>query len=40
MPGETIGTTGGDSLVVDGCFAIPLTELAAVHAGTLPALFG
>ena len=40
VPGETIGTTGGDSLVVDGCFAIPLTELAAVHAGTLPALFG
>ena len=39
--GETIGAVGGDSLVVDGCFAIPLTELAAVHGGqTLPALFG
>jgi phosphoribosylformylglycinamidine synthase len=35
-----IGTTGGDSLTVDGCFAIPLAELAAVHARTLPALFG
>jgi phosphoribosylformylglycinamidine synthase subunit PurL len=40
VPGETIGTTGGDGLVADGCFGIPLTELAAVHAGTLPALFG
>ena len=38
--GETIGAVGGDSLVVDGCFAIPLTELAAVHGQTLPALFG
>ena len=40
VPGETIGTVGGDSLVVDGCFAIPLTELAARHGQTLPALFG
>jgi phosphoribosylformylglycinamidine synthase len=35
-----IGSTGGDSLTVDGCFAIPLAELAAVHRRTLPALFG
>ena len=40
VAGETIGTVSGDSLVVDGCFAIPLTELAAVHGQTLPALFG
>jgi len=40
VPGEAIGTVGGDSLVVDGCFAIPLAELAAVHTRTLPALFG
>ena len=40
VAGQTIGTVGGDSLVVDGCFAIPLTELAAVHGQTLPALFG
>ena len=40
VPGQTIGTVGGDSLTVDGWFAIPVTELAAVHAGTLPALFG
>ena len=38
--GETIGAVGGDSLVVDGYLAIPLTELAAVHGQTLPALFG
>ena len=40
VAGETIGAVGGDRLVVDGCFAIPLTELAAVHGQTLPALFG
>jgi phosphoribosylformylglycinamidine synthase II len=40
VAGETIGAVGGDSLVVDGCFAVPLTELAAVHGQTLPALFG
>jgi phosphoribosylformylglycinamidine synthase subunit PurL len=40
VPGQTIGVVGGDSLVVDGCFAIPLAELGAVHAQTLPALFG
>ena len=40
VPAEMLGTTGGDSLAVDGCFEIPLDELAAVHCGTLPALFG
>jgi phosphoribosylformylglycinamidine synthase subunit PurL len=40
MPGDTIGRTGGGALVVEGWFAIPLTELADAHAGTLPALFG
>jgi phosphoribosylformylglycinamidine (FGAM) synthase-like enzyme len=40
VPGQDIGTVGGDSLVVDGCFAVPLTELAAGHGQTLPALFG
>jgi phosphoribosylformylglycinamidine synthase len=40
VPAETLGTVGGDSLVVEGCFEIPLDELAAAHAGTLPALFG
>jgi phosphoribosylformylglycinamidine synthase subunit PurL len=40
VPGQAIGTVGGDSLAVDGWFTIPLTELAAIHTGTLPALFG
>ncbi len=40
VPGVTIGRTGGEDLVVEDWFAIPLAELAAVHAGTLPALFG
>jgi phosphoribosylformylglycinamidine synthase subunit PurL len=40
VPAAAIGSTGGDSLTVDGGFAIPLAELAAVHARTLPALFG
>src|SRR5580692_3914042 len=40
VPGETIGLAGGEDLVVEGWFAIPLAELAAVHAGALPALFG
>jgi phosphoribosylformylglycinamidine synthase subunit PurL len=40
VPGDIIGRTGGDALVVEGSFAIPLTELAAAHTGTLPALFG
>jgi len=40
VPGEVLGTVGGDSLTVQGCFTIPLAELAAVHARALPALFG
>jgi phosphoribosylformylglycinamidine synthase len=40
VPAAAIGSTGGDRLTVDGCFAIPLAELAAVHARALPALFG
>ena len=40
VPAAAIGSAGGDSLTVDGCFAIALAELAAVHTRTLPALFG
>jgi len=40
VPGQDLGTTGGDRLTVTGCFEIPLDELAAGHARTLPALFG
>jgi len=40
VPATAIGSTGGDSLTVEGCFAISLAELAVVHTRTLPALFG
>jgi phosphoribosylformylglycinamidine synthase subunit PurL len=40
VPVEMLGETGGDHLVVDECFEIPLDELAAAHTATLPALFG
>jgi len=40
VPGEVIGRTGGEDLVVRDCFAIPLAELAGVHAAVLPGLFG
>jgi phosphoribosylformylglycinamidine synthase subunit PurL len=38
VPAQVIGTVGGDSLQVAGCFGIPLDELAAAHTGPLPAL--
>jgi phosphoribosylformylglycinamidine synthase subunit PurL len=40
VPSQDIGTTGGDSLTVTDCFSVPLDELGAGHARTLPALFG
>ena len=40
VPAGTIGAVGGTSLDVDGCFTVPLAELAAAHGGTLPAIFG
>jgi phosphoribosylformylglycinamidine synthase len=40
VPTRAIGRTGGDTVAVEGCFEIPLAELAAAHEGTLPALFG
>jgi phosphoribosylformylglycinamidine synthase subunit PurL len=40
VPAEALGRVGGGSLAVDGCFEIPLDELAAAHADPLPALFG
>ena len=40
VPAAAIGTTGGDSLAVAGCFTVGLDELAAVHTGTLPGIFG
>jgi phosphoribosylformylglycinamidine synthase II len=40
VPGEVLGRTGGQALVVDGQFTISLAELAQAHEGTLPAIFG
>ena len=40
VPVQELGVAGGDSLVVQGSFDIPVDELAAAHRGTLPALFG
>ena len=35
-----LGRTGGDAMEVAGQFSVPLAELAEVHRGALPALFG
>jgi phosphoribosylformylglycinamidine synthase subunit PurL len=40
VPALTLGTVGGDSLDVRGCFSVPLAELAAARRAVLPALFG
>ncbi len=40
VPAAVIGRTGGDTLAVEGCFEIPLAELAAARDGTLPGIFG
>jgi phosphoribosylformylglycinamidine synthase len=39
VPAETIGNVAGTSLDMDGCFTVPLDELAGAHQGTLPAIF-
>ncbi len=39
VPVTRLGTTGGDSLTVDGLFSVPLRELRTAHEATLPALF-
>jgi phosphoribosylformylglycinamidine synthase subunit PurL len=40
VPAQDVGSVGGDALVVEDCFTIPLAELAAAHTAPLPALFG
>ncbi len=40
VPATALGTVGGDSLEVAGCFRVPLAELAEVRGRVLPALFG
>ncbi|MGE5287774.1 MAG: phosphoribosylformylglycinamidine synthase subunit PurL [Micromonosporaceae bacterium] len=39
VPATVIGTVGGASMDVEGCFAVPLAELTSLHEHTLPALF-
>ena len=39
VPVTELGTVGGDSLDVAGCFSVPVAELAAVRRRVLPALF-
>jgi phosphoribosylformylglycinamidine synthase len=40
VPAEVIGQTGGSALEIAGLFSVPLAELAQVHRGALPGLFG
>ncbi|THV08929.1 phosphoribosylformylglycinamidine synthase subunit PurL [Nocardioides caeni] len=40
VPATVIGTTGGDALVVEGQFDVPLTELRDAWTATLPAALG
>ena len=40
VPATVLGTTGGDTLTVEGSFEVPLDELRRTWEGTLPALFG
>jgi hypothetical protein len=35
-----LGTTGGDTIALDGVLELPLAELRSVWTATLPALFG
>jgi phosphoribosylformylglycinamidine synthase len=39
VPATDLGVADGDGLVIEGWFSAGLAELAAAHAGTLPALF-
>ncbi|TWG98234.1 phosphoribosylformylglycinamidine synthase [Nocardioides sp. J9] len=40
VPATVIGTTGGDALVVEGQFEVPLEELRTAWTSTLPAALG
>jgi phosphoribosylformylglycinamidine synthase subunit PurL len=39
VPHTGIGSTGGDRLIIEGQFSIPLDELVGAHEKTLPAIF-
>ncbi len=40
LPYTVIGEAGGEALVLDSLFEVPLAELRTAHEGTLPRLFG
>jgi phosphoribosylformylglycinamidine synthase II len=40
LAATVLGATGGTALTVSGLFSVPLDELAGVHRGALPAIFG
>ena len=40
VPVTRLGTTGGESLAVQGVLEVGLDELRTAHEGTLPGLFG
>jgi phosphoribosylformylglycinamidine synthase len=40
VPAQVLGIAGGDALVIEGAFEVPLSELERVWTRTLPALFG
>ncbi|MEW9549627.1 phosphoribosylformylglycinamidine synthase subunit PurL [Nonomuraea sp. NPDC050783] len=40
VPCYGLGVTGGESLVVEGAFEVPVEELRETHRAALPALFG
>jgi phosphoribosylformylglycinamidine synthase II len=40
VPAQTLGTAGGDALVIEDSFQIPLETLRATWSSPLPALFG
>ncbi len=40
LAATVLGATGGTAMAVSGLFSVPLDELAGVHRGALPAIFG
>jgi phosphoribosylformylglycinamidine synthase len=40
VPLTTLGRTGGDALVVEGQFEVPVAELRAAWSATLPTALG
>lgn len=40
VPVDELGTTGGDALVVEGQYEVPVSEVKSVWSATLPAALG